>query len=106
MSSHPVAAFAAGAGDRLKDLHGVPIWSMSDTELRESLVHLTQGEAQFSALKLAVLAEADRRDGRRRRPVGGGVGGVRDAADPLGGSCRPASGEVVGAAADPDGCPP
>jgi hypothetical protein len=61
MTSHPVAAFAARAGDRFKDLAGAPIWSMSDAELRDSLLHLARVEAQLTALKLGVLAEADRR---------------------------------------------
>src|SRR5690242_6128866 len=61
MTSHPVAAFAARAGDQLKDLAGAPIWSMSDAELRDTLLHLAQVEAQLSALRLGVLAEAARR---------------------------------------------
>ena len=58
--THPVAAFAARAGARLDELTVTPVWSMTPEEQREALVALTRLETQVAALRLAVLAEADR----------------------------------------------
>ena len=57
---HPVADFAVRASARLAELASVPVWSMTPDEQRQSLVGLTRVESQIAALKLQVLAEADR----------------------------------------------
>ena len=59
-SSHPVAAFAARAGVRLGELASTPVWSMTPTEQRETLLALTRLETQVAALRLQVMVEADR----------------------------------------------
>ena len=57
---HPVAAFAAAAVARLDTLATTPVWSMASTEQLDTLRLLAVAEAQVSALRLRVLAEADR----------------------------------------------
>jgi hypothetical protein len=57
---HPVHEFAARLGGRLDQLAHTPVWSMSPAEQRETLVDLARAEAQLAALRLRVLAEADR----------------------------------------------
>ena len=57
---HPVAAFAAAAVARLDTLATTPVWSMAPTEQLDTLRLLAVAEAQVSALRLRVLAEADR----------------------------------------------
>ena len=59
-SSHPVAVFAARAGSRLGELASTPVWSMTSSEQRQSLVALTRLETQVASLRLQVLIEADR----------------------------------------------
>ncbi len=57
---HPVTDFAHRLSARLEDLARTPVWSMTPTEQRDSLIELTRAEAQLAALRLRVLAEADR----------------------------------------------
>ena len=57
---HPVADFAVRASARLDELASVPVWSMTPEEQRQSLVELARVENKLAALKLQVLAEADR----------------------------------------------
>jgi len=59
---HPVAAFAAAAVARLDSLTTTPIWSMTPEEQLDTLRLLAVAEAQLAALRLRVLAEADRSD--------------------------------------------
>jgi hypothetical protein len=58
--SHPVVEFAHQLTDRLDQLETRPVWSMSPAEQREALLELARAESQLSALKLRVLAEAER----------------------------------------------
>ena len=58
--SHPVACFAARAGQRLAELAGLPVWSMAPGEQRAALADLAAARAQLDALYLRVLAEAER----------------------------------------------
>lgn len=63
-ATHPVADFARRAHTRLDDLHTTasrPVWAMTSGELRETLGGLAMVEAQVAALRLEVLAEAERR---------------------------------------------
>ncbi len=63
-SGHPLAVFATRLLDRLDDLTAAsarPVWAMSEAELRQVLVDLAVGGTQLEALRLEVLAEADRR---------------------------------------------
>jgi hypothetical protein len=57
--THPVHAFAHQLIGRLDDLAATPVWSMQPQERRESLIDLAHAEAQLTALRLRVLAEAD-----------------------------------------------
>ena len=57
---HPVASFAARAGQRLVELASYPVWSMSPEEQRRTLAELARVETQVAALRLRVLAEAER----------------------------------------------
>jgi hypothetical protein len=58
--SHPVVTFAHALTERLDKLTHTPVWSMTPQEQRDALCELTRAEAQLSALKLRVLAEAER----------------------------------------------
>jgi len=58
--SHPVLGLARGLSRRLGQLAEVPVWSMSPVEQREASVDLARTESQLAALRLRVLAEADR----------------------------------------------
>jgi hypothetical protein len=57
---HPVTDFAARLRGRLEDLAEVATWTMRPAEQRDALRDLTRAEAQLAALRLRVLAEADR----------------------------------------------
>jgi hypothetical protein len=57
---HPVRDFASKATSRLEFLATVPVWSMTPEEQRETLVELATAQNQLEALRLRVLAEADR----------------------------------------------
>ena len=57
---HPVLDFAHRLRERLDSVAKVPLWSMTPEEQREALTTLAQAEAQLDALKLRLLAEADR----------------------------------------------
>ena len=57
---HPILDFAQRAFARLTEIASVPAWSMSEVEQRETLVMLARAGNQLDALKLRVLAEADR----------------------------------------------
>ena len=57
---HPILDFARRLSARLEELSAVPAWSMSDVEQRDALVMLTKAGNQLDALRLRVLAEADR----------------------------------------------
>ena len=57
---HPVLDFAQRASARLTELASVPVWSVRDVEHRETLVALARAGNQLDALRLRVLAEADR----------------------------------------------
>ena len=60
--SHPVAEFAGRLRARLDQLGHVSTWTMRPEEQRQALTDLAQAEAQLAALRLQVLAEADRSD--------------------------------------------
>src|ERR1700710_1647945 len=57
---HPVVDFAHRLSARLDEVIDVPVWSMSPEEHREALRVISHDEAKLAALKLHVLAEADR----------------------------------------------
>ena len=57
---HPVTDFAGRVCDRLSALAARPVWSMGPADLRTALVDLARAEAQLTALRLRVLAEAER----------------------------------------------
>ena len=59
---HPVADFAQRLSWRLDSVAEVPVWSMPPEQQRAALVTLAKAEAQLGALKLRLLAEADRSD--------------------------------------------
>ncbi|WP_051706757.1 HNH endonuclease signature motif containing protein [Nocardioides aequoreus] len=60
--AHPVADLAARLRHRLEDLttSPVPVWAMSTGEKAQTLLDLATAQAQLDALRLQVLAEADR----------------------------------------------
>ena len=58
--THPVRAFARQLTTRLDQLAPTAIWSMSPADQRDTLLELTKAESQLAALRLRVLAEADR----------------------------------------------
>ncbi len=58
--AHPVRAFARQLTTRLGQLAPSAVWSMSPADQRETLLELAKAESQLAALKLRVLAEADR----------------------------------------------
>ena len=57
---HPVLDFAHRLRERLDSIARVPIWSMPPEQQRDALTTLAQAKAQLDALKLRLLAEADR----------------------------------------------
>ena len=57
---HPVVDFAHRLRERLDSVAKVPLWSMTEEQQRDALTTLAQAEAQLDALKLGLLAEADR----------------------------------------------
>src|SRR4051794_29700441 len=59
-TSHPVLRFAHQLTDRLSQAAAAPVWSMSPSEQRDALRALVRAEAQLAALRLRVLAEAER----------------------------------------------
>ena len=58
--SHPVADFAGRLSARLDQLAEVAAWTMRPEEQRAVLTDLAKAEAQLVALRLQVLAEAER----------------------------------------------
>jgi len=58
--AHPVAEFAHRLTDRLEQLASRPVWSMTPEEQRDTLRELAKADAQLAALRLRVLAEAER----------------------------------------------
>src|SRR6478736_2143781 len=59
---HPVLDFAHRLHQRLDSVARVPLWSMSGEQQRDALTTLTHAQAQLDALRLRLLAEADRSD--------------------------------------------
>ena len=59
-TGHPVLRFAHQLTARLEQVATSPVWSMSQAEQRDALRELARAEAQLAALKLRVLAEAER----------------------------------------------
>ncbi len=57
---HPVAEFAGRLSARLAEVAQTSTWSMDPEELRTALVDLARAESQLTALRLRVLAEAER----------------------------------------------
>ena len=57
---HPILDFTRRLSARLEELVAVPVWSMRDVEQRDTLVMLAKAGNQLDALRLRVLAEADR----------------------------------------------
>ncbi len=57
---HPVLDFAQRLRERLDSIARVPIWSMPPEQQRDALTTLAHVQAQLDALKLGLLAEADR----------------------------------------------
>ena len=58
--THPVRAFARQLTVRLDQLAPTAVWSMTPADQRDTLLELARAESQLAALKLRVLAEADR----------------------------------------------
>jgi hypothetical protein len=59
-TAHPVVEFAHRLTERLHQVGSTPVWSMTPAEQRETLRTLARAEAQLAALRLRVLAEAER----------------------------------------------
>ena len=57
---HPVVDFAHRLRERLGTVAKTPLWSMTPGDQRDALTIFTQAQAQLDALKLSVLAEAER----------------------------------------------
>lgn len=57
---HPVFAVARRLSAELDRLAAVPVWSMGAEDLRSALAAIARDEAQLAALRLRVLAEAER----------------------------------------------
>jgi len=74
LTGHPVLRFARQLTQRLDGVAVSPVWSMTPEEQREALRELARAEAQLAALRLRVLAEAD-------RSGAGGERGAPSAAD-------------------------
>ena len=60
LTGHPVLRFARQLTARLDQVAASPVWSMTPEEQREALRELARAEAQLAALRLRVLAEAER----------------------------------------------
>src|SRR5689334_15039869 len=59
-TGHPVLRFAHQLTTRLDQVASSPVWSMTPGEQRGALRELGRAEAQLAALRLRVLAEAER----------------------------------------------
>ena len=59
---HPVVDFAHRLTSKLDALATTPVWSMTTQDQRDAMIELARGQAQLDALKLRLLAEADRCD--------------------------------------------
>src|SRR6478735_4614823 len=57
---HPVLDFALRLRERLDSITNVALWSMTEEQQRDALTTLTHSQAQLDALRLRLLAEADR----------------------------------------------
>src|SRR6478735_6250222 len=75
---HPVLDFAHRLRERLDSVASVALWSMPPEQQRDALTTLAHAQAQLDALKLRLLAEADRSDATTET-------GANTAADWLGG---------------------
>ena len=73
---HPVLDFAQRLTERLDALASTPVWSMSAADQRDALVELARGQAQLDALKLRLLAEADRSEATTETGAGSAAGWV------------------------------
>src|SRR5690242_530902 len=60
LTRHPVLRLARQLTTRLEQVAATPVWSMRAEEQRDSLRELARAEAQLAALRLRVLAEAER----------------------------------------------
>ncbi len=58
--SHPVTEFATRCSTRLDQLADVSTWTMRPEEQRQALADLAKVETQITAMRLKVLAEAER----------------------------------------------
>lgn len=58
--THPVEEFSEQLLARLARLSAAPVWSMQPGATRRTLVNLARAEAELAAIRLRVLAEADR----------------------------------------------
>ncbi len=58
--SHPVNEFAKACSTRLDQLADISTWTMRPEQQREALVDLAKVETQIAAMRLKVLAEAER----------------------------------------------
>src|SRR6476469_6295783 len=74
LTGHPVLRFARQLTARLEQVAASPVWSMTPAEQRDALRELARAEAQLAALRLRVLAEAE-------RSGAGGERGAPSAAD-------------------------
>jgi hypothetical protein len=61
-TTHPIVGFGVRVHEVLDDLGETPAWSMTTDEQRAALVELARAEARIAALRLRVLAAADRAD--------------------------------------------
>ena len=57
---HPLEEFTTQLLARLDDLATTPAWSMTPDARRRTLLHLVKAEAELAAMRLRMLAEADR----------------------------------------------
>ena len=67
---HPVADFAQRLVSKLDSMTKVPLWSMPQPQQCTTLAALAQAETQIAAMKLALLAEAERSDATNETGAG------------------------------------
>ena len=59
---HPVSRAMAGVRDQLRDVAGMPVWSMDPAETTTTIAEVQAAEAQLAEVKARLLSHADRID--------------------------------------------
>jgi hypothetical protein len=73
-AGHPVVVAARAAGTSLREVGGVPLWSLTDDEAVALVGQASALAAQVQELLLRAVAEVDRRE----LPAGAGAASTRD----------------------------